>query len=402
MSKLIYLVDDNEEVLEMLTLLLSGLDSAWEIIPFSEPAEAISAAGQRPPNLVLSDQDMPQMSGTQMLEAIRLRAPAAVRIIVSGHGFSLDKLSSAHQYLAKPLSFQEVKRRIQQAMRAQERLQNPQLRSILTQIQSLPVIPKAYLDVVRELENPNGSYEMAAELIASDGGIMTKLLLMANSPLFGHAARINDAKEALLLLGSRRVLALVLSLHIFRGYEQLRCPDIKVANLWRHSSETARLARQIFQAAGMELEPTNDVFFAGLIHDLGKLVLLENFPVQYREVVHLAKESNRPLTVVEREVFTASHSDLCGFLLCLWGMNEAIVEAVTYQDRPWESNKPDAFSGAVALYLASYFARKRYPPDALPDGELNNEYINRIGCSDHLRFLEQSCNPPTTPNSRSV
>src|SRR5271165_2197230 len=107
-EKLIYVVDDQPMICEMLAALLGVRNSSWEVKTFERPADLIQAVTIRAPDLVISDFRMPLMTGAELQEEIRKMAPSTIRILMSGNVSSLSKITSAHQYIAKPFMAAEV------------------------------------------------------------------------------------------------------------------------------------------------------------------------------------------------------------------------------------------------------------------------------------------------------
>ena len=381
MSKLIYIVDDEPGVLQVLGLLLRRLDPNWRVVEFSLPSQALTAIRQNPPHLVLSDHEMPEMSGTKLLDRIRQISPSTVRIMISSHvGFSA-KLGAAHQYLGKPCAVQEVENRVRQALAAQDALQNPQLAHLVASLTSFPVLPSLYADLIRELDSEDSSLERIAGLLEHDGGLLTRVLQAANSPLFRGSTTVTDPKSALLELGTSNVKALAFSMHVFEHYQRMHFPEMPVELLWRHSCSTARLARQLCMRPLGE-GPANDAFFAGLVHDLGCLILMESQPERFRALCQKAQQEGKPLWQAEKEVFHATHEDLSAFMLRLWGIPEAVAKAVTYHNTPWHSARADQFSPTVALYMADIVTRQQSPPDRLVTPDLDRGYLESVGAPD--------------------
>ncbi len=373
MSKLIYIVDDEPCVAEMIACLLRFVDPSWQVMEFTSPAAALEAARKTPPHAVLSDQNMPEIPGLEFLDRFRGIAPQAVRLLISGAPSDIDKISVAHQYLMKPFQCEELERRIRLALDAQEQLDDPHLRDLLTSIQSFPVLPKVHEDLLRELGQDDLEFEKTADLLASDAGILTKLLQVANSPMFRGRETITDSRSALLLLGTRSVRALVMSLHVFSSYETLDFSELSVPAIWRHSLETARLAEELARNLGRDA--SHAAFFAGLMHDLGRLVLIENHRERYRQVCQTATREHRPLADVEQEVFQCPHTLLSSFILQLWGMPTEVVEAVKWHQTPWCSPRATLVTPTTALYVADILNQRRSPVAGFAIPELDLNYL---------------------------
>lgn len=384
-KKLIYVVDDETALSGMLGMILSKSNEAWTVQDFDSPLHALEAARRAPPHLVISDLCMPGMSGSQMLDEIRDLAPQAIRILYSGYANpkQLSRISVAHQYLAKPLSFRELQTKVEQALAAQEALASPQLRELLTSLRSLPTLPHNFHSLLNELDDPNGSHAKAAQFISADAGITTKMLQIANSAMFGGSA-ISHPLAAVLHLGTDTVKAIVLSLQLFAAYEKSTIFTVDLSKIWRHSWHTAHLARRLCQAEGCSNQIAHEAFLAGIVHDVGKLILMDNYPKRYDEARRQALAQSRPLSEVEREVFHINHTEITAFLLCLWGMSEGTIEAVRCHNEPF-CTKQIGFGPAAALYVANHLARKIRPPDPFVIPDLNTDYLDSIGCRERVK-----------------
>src|SRR5580693_9013891 len=122
----IYIVDDQPEVLETAVMVVRGVMPEALVTGFTDATKALAAVQSDPPRLVISDQIMPQMQGSELLEAVRLAAPGTLRFMMSGY-VSLDQLhaiTSAHQYVAKPFDALELKELLRRTFAAQDRFSN--------------------------------------------------------------------------------------------------------------------------------------------------------------------------------------------------------------------------------------------------------------------------------------
>jgi HD-like signal output (HDOD) protein/ActR/RegA family two-component response regulator len=383
MSKIIYVVADEPGVLELLGLLLRRLDPSWQVTEFSTPAQALTAVRITPPNLILVDQNLSSMTGNQMLESIRQMAPNTIRIIVSAHAQWVEKLGAAHQYLRKPFDLRDIEDRVRHALDAQAYLQDPDLARLMMPLTSFPALPGVYVELLRELDKVDSSLERTAELIRKDGGVFTRMIQLANSPLFSGTSAITEPTAALLQLGTNNVKALVLSLKVFQRYHPLHFPELPVQAIWKHSWKTAHLAQE-FCRKKLGESAASDVFFAGLVRDLGCLILMENETERYRDVCKMASRDRKSLLEAEQQAFHATHLELSSFMLRLWGMPETVVEAVTFCSAPWNGPRADRFGPTVALYIADTLSRQQDPPDGFSIPPLNSAYVESVGAQELL------------------
>lgn len=392
MPALIYLVDDEPLLLEMLRSYLSGSKKGWKVEAFSSPSLAIKAAAENHPDIVVTDFSMPEMTGPAMLEQIRLEAPNTIRILVSGYADPKvmgNKLSSAHQYLSKPYSLPDIEFKIDKALSSLDHFQNNAIRSTILSLRTLPAVPRIYYELLSALEDPTRSYVDVVEILTRDATISAKILQMVNSPLFGDIRNqrpIIDLLQAITILGTERIKAAVLSHQQFVNYTAIPT-YLLPANLSSHRWETASLAFQMAVKMGLSQDQASDAYVAGLMHDMGRLVLLDNFASTYDTVCQRAFVEKKPLTLIEEETFKMTQSDVIGFLVALWGMRDRISRALVYQEKPWEAPESDAVETATAVYLAHMNAHNLHLSEKFVQPEFNIDFLER----KHLmHFLDKN------------
>lgn len=379
MSTLIYIVDDEPLIIEMLGQYLTLSCKDWRVECFSKPGLVIEATRRQKPTVVISDFRMPEMTGTAMLEEIRQIAPECIRVLISGyiHSSALDnRLSSAHQYLAKPFSMPDIKGKIQKALVALEGFHNAEVRREVLSLRTLPALPKIYYQLLTTLEDPESSYSQVEAILAKDTAIVAKVLQMANSPLFGGPTRssITDLLQCITVLGTERLKAVVLSHQVFKSYTNIpECfyPD----GLAQHRFDTADLSYSVGKEIGLNEDQARDAYVAGLLHDLGRLVLMDNFTSEHEAARVRAKVENMPLTETEMAAFQITHADVLGFLVALWGMRDRIAHALTYQEHPWDAPTPDSLKTASAVYLAHHKAHLEHSSEQFVQAPLNTDFL---------------------------
>jgi HD-like signal output (HDOD) protein len=255
----------------------------------------------------------------------------------------------AHQFLSKPCDADTLKQTLARASSLRRLLNDRKLKSLLPRLESLPSLPAIYTEILAEIQAPNSSFRKVGDLVARDLGMTAKILQLVNSAFFGLARRVASPQDAVSLLGYDTVRALVLSAKIFSQVDPSRIPGLWLDALWQHSFSTSLFARAIGVGEKLPRKAQDEAFTAGILHDLGQLILAQNFPDAYAEAIVLAGRSGRPLWEVETERFGASHAELGAYLLGLWGIGEDVVGAVAQHHQP-----PPA--GSAARVTAVVFA----------------------------------------------
>jgi putative nucleotidyltransferase with HDIG domain len=178
--------------------------------------------------------------------------------------------------------------------------------------------------------------------------------------------------------------ALVLVAHTFARFKDLPVPGFSVESLWNHSMDTARLARQVAFSETSSTELQDQSFTAGLLHDIGKLMLAMNLPEDYQQVLRLAQEDEVPPFDAEMLVFGSSHAEVAGHLLRIWGLPEPIVEAVALHHCPQLTTSSE-FSPLTSTHVANVLAHETASSsDGIPSSAIDQDYLRRIGMEDRL------------------
>lgn len=336
-KKTLLVVDDDAMLLDVLEGILADLRDEWDMTFLKSGEEALEALGRSPVDLVLADIHLAGMGGIHLLSDIKARYPHTIRIACSGCAHPntiVQSLEVAHQYLPKPLTLATLKATLSRAHELQSRLANPALQQLVSNIKALPSIPTVYQELDAAMQSPHASINTAAVIIAKDMAMLSKILQVVNSAYFGLRRTISSPAHALSLLGLDRVKGLVLTVKLFEQCTQTGSLPVPLEQLWRHGLTTAVGARAIAKLEGAGSLAIENAFMAGLLHDIGLLVLNTNFPDRYREVFRLIKEEERQVLQAEREVFGATHADVGAYLLGIWGLHEVIVEAVAFHHEP--------------------------------------------------------------------
>lgn len=392
--KTLLFVDDEPRVLQGLQRQLHPMRSEWSMHFMDGAARALEFMASHPVDIVVSDMIMPGMDGAQLLTEVAKRHPQTVRIILSGHAEReavLRLVGPAHQYLSKPCDADELRKAIVRAFALRDLLGNEHLKQLTTRIKNLPTLPSLQKQLTEELRKESPSLENIGQLISRDVGMTAKILQLVNSAFFGLAQPIGSPTEATAYLGLNTIRALVLSMGIFSQYQQDICPSFSLDVLGRHSWLAGTMARRVAQDQHCDQKFLEQCFLAGLLHDVGQLVLAFGMPSDYTLVILRAKAENLPVWQVETEIFGATHADVGAYLLALWGLPNPIVEAVAHHHQPGQSAVPE-FSPALAVHVADVFAHSVVPSATeVPAPELDTVYLTRLNLLTEVERWRSLC-----------
>ena len=147
--------------------------------------------------------------------------------------------------------------------------------------------------------------------------------------------------------------------------------------------EAALVAREIATESGFDEVCKESAFTSAVLHDVGRLVLLEYDPQKFASSIRLAEENGLSASDAEREVFGVDHSAVGAHLLRIWGLPHDMVEVVAFHERPWLSNAAD-ISVLTAVAAGNLLTKSGFSPENLPEDSDFGQYFRNVGCFDKL------------------
>lgn len=246
---------------------------------------------------------------------------------------------------------------------------------------SLPPLPEAATRILRLARDPDVDFREIVKVISADQTLTARVLRASNSALYGTSREVQTIRQAVVLLGRDAVTQLVLSVSVLNMQAGGDREGFDRAAFWRHSMAVAVAARGLATRFGVDPERA---FIAGLMHDIGKLVLAEHYGQRYAKLFSIARRGARPLHRIERDIFSVDHA-IVGQALCEhWKLDSPLAQAVTgHHDADAEAlgPLPAAIRSANALVKAAAL------------GESGNRFVMRANrplapCRDRELVLQ--------------
>ena len=204
---------------------------------------------------------------------------------------------------------------------------------ILTAVRAIPALPPAAAGLIRLLQDPEAETGAVIRAIGHDASLTANVLGLANSALFGASRSIGSVQEAVVRLGRKRILGFVTAL--FAGPvvgREVRGYDLSAGELWAHSVGVALATDAL--AATLKKKAPDYAFTAGLLHDVGKIVLGTFIEVDAQPILDLAYRDRVPFDVAERCVLSMDHAEAGAEVLDRWNLPAELVEVVRRHHQP--------------------------------------------------------------------
>jgi HD-like signal output (HDOD) protein/ActR/RegA family two-component response regulator len=356
-SKRILFVDDEKSILQGLKRMLRKMRSTWEM-RFAEGGEAaLAILKEEMFDVIVTDMRMPGMNGLELLEKVKASYPHMARVILSGHtdqGQVLKSARIAHQFLAKPCEVETLKSCIFNLCDLHNLLGAQPLKDLIANLSTLPSVPSAYTAIMEEINSPQSSMKRMGKIIEQDLSMMTKILHLVNSAFFGLPRKITNACDAAGLLGIDILRSLVLAIGVFSQFKINGMEYFSLNELFAHGILTGSHALRIARFESLERDMADSIYMGGLLHDMGKLVLVQNYTLKYDALLKTVENDHSDLFDAEKQVFGASHAEVGGYLLGLWGFPQKTGHSVVFHHDP--SRFADVEFGAV--YAANFFSHQ--------------------------------------------
>ncbi len=215
-------------------------------------------------------------------------------------------------------------------------------------IDSLPTLPTAFMRVSELLNDPTVTAKKLAEVIETDQAIAMKLLKIVNSPFFGFSRKIMTVQDAVVLLGFNATRNTVMTISVIRTLRDHSSDveDFDMSAFWKHAITTGIVSR--FLARKTQVDPEK-AFVAGIVHDIGKIILEQYFKEEMQKVLQLVRSKKISFYQAELEVYKGTHCDLGSYLADKWNLPLALIEVIDMHHTPAEANEDPKLVSVVHI-----------------------------------------------------
>jgi len=215
--------------------------------------------------------------------------------------------------------------------------------------------PGVYFKLREVIDNPKGTFDQITQIINGDPGMAARLLKIANSAFYGLSAKVETIHHALNIIGSDHLSEMALATSVINRFKGIPKNLVNVDQFWKHNVACGVAARHI--ALYKNFEYPESYYLAGILHDLGKLILLKEIPEDYGKVLAMVREDdNLRLMDVETRILKFNHAQLGSILLKEWKLPPNLYAAVNFHHDPLKAR--DYVIEASVIHVADYLAYK--------------------------------------------
>jgi putative nucleotidyltransferase with HDIG domain len=188
------------------------------------------------------------------------------------------------------------------------------------------------------------------------------------------------------LIGTQILKAIMLTVQAFKFYDANSVRSVCLTQLWNHSLRTAIAAERLARFEKLPPQWCEETFVAGLLHDIGKLILAANADEEYELLYRRSRMENIAVDQLEKDFFGATHAQIGAYLLGLWGIPESIVSTVELHHCPNEDSA-NRFSPVTALHVAQCL-----DPTENRAMRIDHTYLQRLGLDDRIPLWREALN----------
>jgi len=281
----------------------------------------------------------------------------------------------AKMYMFKPWDNRELLSTIDKMFQLEEVLKDKKIMDLINNLDDLPTIPDLYSKIKAMIQDDE-DVDKIAKLIEADQASTAKILRIANSAFYG--AKTGSISQAIMYIGLANVKSIVLSNAIFNVTGAM---GDSVKKLWKNATLTNKITNHLYQKIIGKKIP-NVFASAGLLHNIGMVVLISHFTSVYAEVLKLGFGNSEEYAETEKRLMGVTHQELGGYLLNWWELPLPIVEAALYHHTPLDERVINRELLCV-VYLANAYAWKRM-------GEKRPEDPQVSACCEFLKTTPEA------------
>ncbi len=229
-----------------------------------------------------------------------------------------------------------------------------ELKDVTEKITNLPTLPTVLTEIGRLMQDPHTTADEVGEAISGDQSLSSKVLKLVNSAFYGFPGRISTVTHAIVILGFATVKNMVFTASVLNYFSEKENRGVfDVEKFWQHSVSVGAAAKAIAHYKGIKEE--EEYFIAGLLHDIGKVILNQYSMADMTKIMKVVMEKNCLFFDAEREVLGITHQDVGGWLAGKWNFPKSLRYSVEYHHYPPAAKEHLKITSVV--HIADIFVR---------------------------------------------
>ena len=379
------LVDNEHHIADAHRRALRTVRPEWNVVLASTAETAIQALEAAPTDVFIAELGKPPTDGAALFETVRDRWPATVRIALSEFAeksVAMRLERSVHRFLHKPCDTYMLAMLIERSGLLRASVDDPAVIAAIGGLESIPRPPATVQALEKVLADADAGVIAVAAVVSRDAALTARILRVVNSSFFGVGRQVTRVDAAVNFMGVSLVRAITLADGATRSF--VVAPDALDLDEWnRHAVRVAAIARDItLKTCPNDRALADEAFLAGLLHDVGQVVLAGVAPQVWKEIEKQAASELRPLNEIEVRQGRVSHALVGAYLLSLWGLPSSVVEAVAFHHTP-ERLAGHMFDATIAVHVADALSVRS---DARVAPALNMDCLRGAGITgEHLQ-----------------
>ena len=221
-------------------------------------------------------------------------------------------------------------------------------------VRELPTLPIIFQELFSRMQDPDAKISELADVIMRDQALTAKVLKLVNSAFYGQASRISTISRAIIIMGFHAVRSAALAVSVLDQFKDIEsdASTFTLEGFWRHSIGVSCLAKQL--SLVLRVAESEDAFVAGLLHDIGKLVMIQHFSEDVEDLCRAATEQHLAWHDCENVLYPTNHANIGRALFRAWKFPDHVVEAVSCHHEPTRASRHAELTAII--HIADYFS----------------------------------------------
>lgn len=330
------LIINNKKLEKTLNEVSTNID--YQIIFSDDCDKGLEILDKEEIHLIIVKMVLPGIVEYKYLEKIKFKYPKTIRMITipeenKKESIVLQSISEGiiKSYITEPWDSKLLIKEIDSLFNLHESLNQKAIHDLINQIDQLPVLPSLYQKVMSLIQNYRSIQEIA-DVIENEPSYVSKILKIVNSACYG--GKISTIKQALLYLGTDTIKNVILTADVFEYFRHTKVRSYDLDLLWDHFNICNRIMQRLYHRAHSR-NIVDKFALTGLLHDVGKLLILKYFPDQFNKIwQEKNKNPDACIIDIEKEILCVSHAELGAYLLDWWKLPKCFVEVCLHHHDP--------------------------------------------------------------------